>query len=400
MKNEATSSQAERNSEDGRTEEAPPVSVAPGSRQRAREKLWQRLAELVDLADGREPGRRVTARGPVARRGVARLDGEQMGDLGRLYRAAATHLAQARTFGASARRLDHLNRLVARAHAVVYRRPVRRVSLKVLLGSFVSFPIVVRRSLAFHGAAALLLCLGGVYGYFGAAHDPEWALEFVAPGDHRTPFADRQELLDSLLAGREGHESPVDGTGAKTAFATYLWLHNTQVALLSFFGGLVVGIPTVFLVLFNGALLGVYTATFHRHGLAYEWWAWILPHGVTELLAVILFSGAGLYIGHTLLVPGPRSRRAALWQIRGTVVQMVIFVFPMLLIAAVIESFLRQSNLSDPARYWFAVASALFWALYLGTVGRRRRELESHGARAESLAEARVPLPETAEFMV
>ena len=43
--------------------------------------------------------------------------------------------------------------------------------------------------------AALLLTVGGLYGYFGAATDPEWALTFIQ--DQRTPFADREVLLSS-----------------------------------------------------------------------------------------------------------------------------------------------------------------------------------------------------------
>ncbi len=394
MTNEETTSQPVRERDDREVDSAS-SSLAPGSRQGAREEIWTRLRELLELAEGRQPGGRPLP-SPVSRRGIARLDGEQMGELGRLYRAAATHLAQARTFGASARRLEHLGRLVARAHAVVYGRPVRRLSLDVLLGSFVTFPIVVRRTLGFHAAAGFLLLLGGLYGYYGAAQDPEWSLEFVAPGDQRTPFADRQELLEMLMSGREGYDSI--NTGVKTAVATQLWLHNTRVALLSFFGGMMLGIPTVLLVVSNGAVLGVYSATHHRHDLAYEWWAWILPHGVTELLAVVLLSGAGLYVGWVLLVPGSRTRRAALWRVRGAVVQIVLFAFPMLLIAAVIESFVRQSNLSDPARYWFAFASTLFWIVYLGLVGRGRERRAPETEKTESLAEARVPLPEMDEL--
>ena len=187
--------------------------------------------------------------------------------------------------------------------------------------------------------------------------------------------------------------------GVKTAFATFLWLHNTKVALLSCFGGLIAGVPTTCLVLYNGASLGVYTATFHRHDLAYDWWAWILPHGVTELLAVVLLSGAGIYVGYTLLVPGSRSRLAALWSIRGRVLQMVLFAFPMLLLAALIESFVRQSSLSDPARYWFAGFSAVFWFVYLGFVGRGSRLRERLDETA-TLAEARVELPELDDFVV
>jgi hypothetical protein len=53
---------------------------------------------------------------------------------------------------------------------------------------------------------------------------------------------------------------------------------------------------------------------------------------------------------------------------------MAIGVAGMLVAAAVIESFLRQSHLSTNARLGFAAGSALFWVLYLvhGAVRERR----------------------------
>ena len=142
----------------------------------------------------------------------------------------------------------------------------------------------------------------------------------------------------------------------------------------------------------NGALLGVYTATFVRHDLTYEWWAWILPHGVTELLAIVLSAGGGLYIGYTILVPGRQTRAQALAAIRGRLVYFVVFVFPMFLVAAAIESFLRQSNLSNDARYIFAFASVAFWVAYLGFVAPPAALRERH-ERQKTLTEARVGLP-------
>lgn len=362
-----------------------------------REALWLRLEELLNLAVGQRPNA-ATAQPIGSRRGLASLDAEQLAELGRLYRAATTHLARAKEFGASSKRLEYLNRLVARGHAVVYGRPARRVGLRTLTAPFVLFPVTIRRTCLCHVTAALLLLFGGLYGYFGAMRDPQWALSLLPANEARTPFADRETLLSTLHAGRGGDTFEM-GYGSKTAFATFLWLHNTKVALLSCFGGLVAGVPTTILLLFNGAFLGVYTATFHRHDLAYDWWAWILPHGVTELLAVVLLSGAGIYVGYTLLAPGTRTRVDALWSIRGRVLQMVLFAFPMLLLAGLIESFVRQSSLSEPARYWFAGFTAIFWIVYLGFVGRGTHVRERLDERA-TLAEARVSLPELDDFVV
>ena len=377
------------------------ATTSPPVQQRAEN--WERLEALVDRVQKRERPveglehvswvRRRLLGGLLPARGVQGLSAEEIGELGRLYRAAANRLAQQQTFGASTRRREQLNHLVARAHAVVYGRPQKRSARAFLLGNLLGFPVIVRRTWRFHVLAASLLALGGLYGYHGAASDREWAMNFVA--DERTPYADTATLRETLLVGREGHQQ-VSFLG-KTGFAAFLWTHNTKVALLAFVSGLLLGIPPVLLLLYNGALLGVYSATFSRHGLDSEWWAWILPHGVTELLGIVLLSGGGLFIGWTVLVPGYRSRASALARRRGDMFHILVFSFPMFLFAALIESFVRQSNLSVPGRYGFAAASAVFWFVYLGFVRptdafRRRHEL---GA---TLAEVRVPLPEHEEL--
>jgi len=92
----------------------------------------------------------------------------------------------------------------------------------------------------------------------------------------------------------------------------------------------------------NGAFLGVYTHTFHSSGLAWEWWAWLLPTVSTELLAIVLLSGGGLFIGHQIVSPGRKSRADALREARGHIIRLLLFAFPMLLLAALIEAFVRQ----------------------------------------------------------
>lgn len=347
---------------------------------RTREELWERLRALIALVD---------------KGGFERLTDRQVEDLGVLYRAAATHLAYQRVFGASARRKEELNQLVSRAHAIVYgRTPRTKARGSWFLWSFLAFPVTVRNSLRYHALAALLLVLGAVYGYFGAAADPDWTLSFVFPGDDRTPYASRDELLETLRAGRGGE---VD-SASKTVFAAVLWQHNTKVALFVFFTGFLAAIPTVLLMLQNGIMLGTYTYTFTVHDLGYEWWAWILPHGITELLAIVLLAGGGLWIGHIVIAPGDRGRAARFRGIRGDLVRLVCFAFPMLFLAALIESFVRQSQLGDTGRYVFAAISAIVWGLYLGLVRPPRRLIELQTAPV-TVAERAVPLPTAGEIL-
>jgi uncharacterized membrane protein SpoIIM required for sporulation len=300
-----------------------------------RERIWMRLEGLLDR---------------VERGGPAGLTDGELRELGRLYRATSSNLAQARSFGASTRRIDYLNRLVTRGHGALYGRAQRGSAWRTVLWSPLVFPEVIRRTWPFHLAAILLFLAGGVYGYVGAIGDPEWSLEFMPPEEARTAFATRDQLLASLLYGRPGLPREMR-EGEKAIFASFLWQHNTRVGLLAFFGGFLAGVPTVLLELFNGLHLGVYSAAFHRHDLQWEWWAWLLPHGVTEILAIILLSGGGLLIGYRVIVPGNLSRIEALKEVRGQALHILLYAFPMFLIAAAIESWLRQSGMSEVGRY-------------------------------------------------
>ena len=194
------------------------------------DELWRRLEELLARVQGRgDTGGDARAASAVReatpsilrKRGVEGLSADEVGELGRLYRAATTRLAQLQSFGGSQRRLQRFHWLVARAHAVVYGRPPRPHVGRLILNSFRVFPLVVRQTLPFHVVACLLLAAGGLYGYFGAAADPEWATELVMPGDNRTQFADREELLETLMAGREGYE---EVSGEEKAFFCHVSL--------------------------------------------------------------------------------------------------------------------------------------------------------------------------------
>lgn len=356
--------------------------------------LWDRLDQLLQK---------------IRNMGLKSLGEQELDEFGKLYRACSTHLAMLRSFGASSVQLDRLNSLVTQSHAIIYGEGITKPDRRRWISVFLSFPESVRRSLRYHALAFLMLLLGCIYGYWGVNQNPEWGLIFLYPGDTRSPYANREELLASILAGRDedprwkelqsqASASPDIDSGEKAIFAAQLWQNNTRVALVAFFSGFLLCIPPLLLMLYTGTQLGVYTHTFLSHGLGLEWFAWVLPHGVTELLAANLLAGAGLWMGKTLFLPGNLTRMEALRAIRADIFRLLFFAFPMMFFAALIESFLRQSNLSDTIRYAFALFSALFWIVYLGWT----RLPQSWVVREESRktqAERIVPLPSDEEFL-
>jgi uncharacterized membrane protein SpoIIM required for sporulation len=179
---------------------------------------------------------------------------------------------------------------------------------------------------------------------------------------------------------RSGREQE---SGLKFLFASFLFQHNLKVGLLALASGILAGIPTIFLMLFNGGLLGVFVAIHQQAGVGIEMWAWILPHGITELGAICLCGGVGLMLGQAIVQPGQYSRKRALLLAGREAVQICIGVAGMLLAAAVIESYIRQSHWSTSSRLIFAGCTGVFWGIYIlhGFLCERNAALSENSVR-------------------
>jgi len=139
-------------------------------------------------------------------------------------------------------------------------------------------------------------------------------------------------------------------------------------------------------------MLGAFLALSSGRGLGIELLGWLLPHGVTELLAVLLCAAAGLAVGEALVFPGRSSRLDALARVgrRGGLVVLggVLLFF----LAGLLEGFFRQLVTNDTVRHATWITSAFVWAAYFGFAGRREGE---EAGESGTSGEATTPLEAT-----
>jgi uncharacterized membrane protein SpoIIM required for sporulation len=294
-----------------------------------------------------------------ARHSVRQLGPEELNRLDVLYRRVAIHLAQVRTRTRDERLAVYLNGLAGAAHSVIYLPPRQRVIGKIGAFAAYGFARTIARNWRYHLASALVLVAGAFLAYHACTHDVLAAYALLPPGDPRQPGATQEQLLEVLRGGRE------HGGGYKSAFASFLFTHNLQVGLISMGLGVLAGVPTVLLLLYNGMMLGAFVALHVQAGIGLEMWAWILPHGITELSAIVLCGGVGLMLGRAAVSPGLKTRAQSLVDAGSEAARTAVGIAGMLLIAAFIESFVRQSHLSTAARLTFAALTAVFWSLYV-----------------------------------
>jgi uncharacterized membrane protein SpoIIM required for sporulation len=161
------------------------------------------------------------------------------------------------------------------------------------------------------------------------------------------------------------------------------------VGFLSFATGILAGIPTILLQVYNGLLVGALGAVFFRDPWPLEFLAWILPHGIPEFTGITLCAAGGLLLGGAVALPGRRRRRETLREAVEPALLLVGGAIPLFAVAALIESFVRESALATGTR--LGVAAAML-ALLLGTLLYVRRVATRVEVDTAWLLEATTPI--------
>lgn len=294
-----------------------------------------------------------------ARKSIRRLTPEELSRLDVLYRRATVHLAQVRSRTSDRGLASYLNGLTSAAHSLIYLPPENGA----ISGGFEFLREGLARTIArnwiWHAISALLLLSGAAFAAIAGSLDAVALYALMPAGDPRGPGASRETLITILRSGRD------TGAGGKFAFASFLFSHNLKVGFLSMAVGVAAAVPTVILIIYNGMILGAFATVHHRAGIYSEMWAWILPHGITEIGAIVLCGGIGLQLGWAVVCPGMHTRNESLKNVAGEVGRTAVGAFFMLIFAALIESYVRQSEWSTTARLSFAAATAVFWIVYI-----------------------------------
>lgn len=322
---------------------------------REREPIWRELEALLDLAQ---------------RQGFHALAAEDVARLPHLYRATLSSLSVARAISLDRNVVDYLESLAGRAYFYVYgtRRHLREEVADFFL---YRFPAGVRRCKWYVALAALFLLLGVATGFLITLDNQDRFYGFVdeAYAQGRGPASSTSELR-AVLYDEQGLD------GALTTFAAFLFTHNAKIGLLSFALGFVAGLPAILLMFTNGLVLGAFAALYHARGLSVDLWGWLLPHGITELFAVVLCGGLGLVLARAVVFPGRYTRLGNLARHGREAGVMVVGAVLLFFVAGLIEGIFRQMVTDVSVRYAVAALTAAWWLFYFGFVGRARQRRE------------------------
>jgi len=280
-------------------------------------------------------------------------EGLDDGDFPQRYRRLCQQLALARRRGYSPQLVARLQQLMQQGHTLLYRTP-RPQWQRALAFLFADFPQLVRSQARSMWVAAALFVVPLV-GSFALIL---WRPELIHLLLDNARIAEFERMYDpaSPNLGRD--------SGTNWTMFGYYIMNNISIGLRTFAFGLIAGIGTVFVMLFNGVGIGSVAGHLQHIGHGDPFWRFVAGHGAFELTAIVIAGGAGLQLGMKLLAPGRRRRIDAL--VEGGVIgaKLCVGVAAMLLVAAFIEAF-WSSIAAVPAWGKYSVAAVLWTTVFV-----------------------------------
>ncbi len=318
----------------------------------ARRPEWENFRKLLDRVETR----------PIRKLPAADLD-----DFSRLLREVSNDLAVIRSREWGRELEDFLNHLVTRGYNQFYSAPPGRFR-EFLAFATVGFPRELRRHWKYFALGWALFFLPLLISWAVVQMDPSRA-SAVLPSE-------QLEAIDEMYGSKlydPDEDGVVQGFGDQRAIMAGFYIrNNVGIALICFAIGILFGIGTIYLLLFNGVVLGALSgyvvAQSPQH--ADNFLSFVVTHGSFELTAIAIAGAAGLMLGDSFLHRGNRTVKDA-FRVQGLDSVKVAFgAALMLVVAAGIEAFWSPSPIPSTIKYIVGLASWVFVYAWLALAGR------------------------------
>lgn len=319
--------------------------MTPGGFIQSRRELWDRFECLVGLT-------RV--------KGLGGLTEAQLHELSRLYPTVAVDVSKIRMYDLDPRLEEKLSTMVIAAHGLLYREKRKRTlpDLADFFGRY--YPRLFRRLFGYLLVVTAVFFVGSLGAYVSTQLNPSNAYLFVPCG---------LDITDSSNVSAEDISERFRRMD-NAPMAAGIITNNISVAFNAFALGIAASLGTLLVILYNALMLGGFVGHFANHGLSYELWCFIAPHGILEIFAILVSAAAGMRMGLSFFIPGELTRWSSLRSGAKDAVLLVLGTVPMFILAGIIEGFVTPSYLPGPVKIVIGAAAFGTVFLYLVLGGR------------------------------
>ncbi len=275
-------------------------------------------------------------------------------ELAELFIEVTNDLSYAKTFFPNSKATQYLNTLAARVHQAIYRNKKENRSRLVQFWAY-ELPATFRQAHRQMLYAFLIFMISVFIGVISTGNDSTFVRLIL--GDRYVNYTLHNiEKKDPMAIYKSMNQIDM---------FLGITINNIKVAFYCFAAGILFSIGTVFLLFYNGVMLGVFQYFFHQHGLLLAAASVIWIHGTLEISSIIVAGSAGLVMGNSLLFPGTYTRRQSLMQGAAKGIKIVIGLVPLFMIAAFLEGFVtRYTNMPLALNLTIILGSLTFVVWY------------------------------------
>lgn len=240
-------------------------------------------------------------------------------------------LSYARTFYPYSNIVRYINRLASEIFLSIYKN---KKEDKGILTTFFTLrlPLIIRKHHRTLLVSLLCFLLFTLIGIFSASVDQTFVRAVLGDG-----YVD---MTERNIAN--GDPFGVYKDSNEFFMFVRIAFNNILVSFNCFVLGITLGIGTLYQLFKNGLMLGVFEYLFFHHGLGFRSLLVIFIHGTLELSAIVIASGAGLIIAHSILFPESYSRIESLKRGAQDAVKILVALIPVFVVAAVFESYITR----------------------------------------------------------
>lgn len=322
----------------------------------AEQPIWRELDALLQRLE--ESSRRLTL--------------EEARRLHYLYERTSADLGKLVTFSSEPELRRYLESLVARAYSEIHQDLSGKSRFKPFRWLMHTLPQTFRRHAGAFWLSVAITIVGCIFGTLAMALDPA-AKSSILPEMFANHLGEPTERV------REEESASNDRlAGQKATFSAFLMKNNIGVSIKALAFGMTYGIGTILVLFYNGIILGLIGADYVAAGQTRFLLAWLMPHGVIEIPAILIGGQAGLVLAGALIGWGSRDSLATrLRTIAGDLTTLIFGVALMLIWAGVVEAFLSQYHepvLPYSVKIAFGSIELVLLVLFLGRCGLQKEK--------------------------
>jgi uncharacterized membrane protein SpoIIM required for sporulation len=249
----------------------------------------------------------------------------------------------------------YLNYVATQAHLRIYKNKREKTNRFVEFWQY-ELPLLVRACHWQLGYSFCFFMVAIVIGVISTSYDDTYVRLIM--GD---------EYVNMTLQNiRKGDPMAVyKSANQMEMFLLDITLRNIRVSFNAFASGLFFSVGTIYILVYNGIMLGAFQYFFYQHGLLWTSFLTIWIHGTIEISAIVIAGSAGLVMGNSILFPQTYSRLESFK--RGAIkgMKIILGIVPLFIIAGFLESFItRLTEWPDIFKLFIIGSSALFIIYY------------------------------------